>query len=297
MKTNKGRLMLYLILSFGLTWLWFLLMLPKGETWDEMPVNMQSFVALGMLFPFIAHVLTRWLTKEGFAMTGEGSMLLGISFRDKKWIYFLAAMLLPWFYTELGNAFTLLLNPECFDSKYYLSLDLDKRLLPLLPANAIITGTIVSFAAFGEEAGWRGYMMPKLLSLMPRWAALLVGGVIWGLWHAPLTCIGHNFGTEYPGYPWLGILLMCFICILLGVILTWITEMSGSVWPAAIIHGVNNAGASILGGYLNPEKERMIWGVSCGWLGMLIGQAIVVFVVIFIWRKRKSELQIKTQPF
>ena len=74
-----------------------------------------------------------------------------------------------------------------------------------MPANAIVSGTIGSFAALGEEGGWRGYMMPKLFKITGRKRALIIGGVICGLWHAPLTCIGHNFGTDYPGFPYLGI--------------------------------------------------------------------------------------------
>jgi hypothetical protein len=33
--------------------------------------------------------------------------------------------------------------------------------------------------AFGEEWGWRGYLLPRLLPL-GQWRALLVSGVIWG---------------------------------------------------------------------------------------------------------------------
>jgi membrane protease YdiL (CAAX protease family) len=37
---------------------------------------------------------------------------------------------------------------------------------------------------FGEEYGWRGYLLPKLLPLGELRASLLVG-VIWGVWHFP----------------------------------------------------------------------------------------------------------------
>ena len=101
-------------------------------------------------------------------------------------------------------------------------------------------------------------MMPKLKSLMGRYPALIVGGVIWGLWHAPLTCIGHNFGTDYPGFPYVGIIIMCLYCILLGGILTYVTEKTGSVWPAAFLHGVNNASPSILAAFMNAEKLSQV---------------------------------------
>jgi membrane protease YdiL (CAAX protease family) len=87
----------------------------------------------------------------------------------------------------------------------------------------MVSGTLVSVAALGEEGGWRGYMMPKLINIMGRGKALLLGGIIWGLWHAPLTCIGHNFGTDYPGFPFVGIIKMCIFCTLMGIILTFLT--------------------------------------------------------------------------
>lgn len=282
------RLIIYLVLSFGLTWIWFAITIPKGETWNGMSQQMQEFVSLGMLFPAISHVLTRWITKEGFAMSGKDSMLLGISFKNRKWIYFLLALILPWIYKELSHIIAILIDPGCFDPEYYLSLDVDKKTLMFFPITAMVFGTVISFAAFGEEEGWRGYMMPKLLKLMPKAPALLIGGIIWGLWHAPLTAIGHNFGTDYPGFPWLGIICMCVLCVLIGVLLTFITEMSGSIWPAAILHAVNNCGPSILTGYINPDKCGRILGMG-NWIGMLISLLITATVIFILFRRKAAE--------
>ena len=50
----------------------------------------------------------------------------------------------------------------------------------------------------GEDAGWRGYLLPKLLEFMKPWKAVLLTGVIWGLWHAPVIACGFNYGTAHP---------------------------------------------------------------------------------------------------
>ena len=91
-KSELKRLIIYLAFSFGLTWIMFLVFIPEGKTWDELGQLKQSFIALGMLAPVIAHVITRLITKEGFAMTGEGSMMLGISFKNRKWIFYFLAI-------------------------------------------------------------------------------------------------------------------------------------------------------------------------------------------------------------
>jgi membrane protease YdiL (CAAX protease family) len=253
-KLEIKRLLIYLALTFGLTWGIFGTFIATGHKWDGTKPYLESFVGLGMMVPVIAHVLTRKLTGEGFAMTGKGSMMLGITFRDKKWIYYLFAMLVPWLYFELGDGLSLLFYPQLFDEEYYQTLGLAKELIPILPFIEILNGTILSFAAFGEEGGWRGYMMPKLTALFGIKKAVVIGGIIWGVWHAPLTAVGHNFGTDYPGFPYLGILVMCVECSFMGIMLTFLTEKTGSVWAASIMHAVNNTHPGILGLFLNEER-------------------------------------------
>ena len=46
---------------------------------------------------------------------------------------------------------------------------------------------------FGEEFGWRAYLQWKLMPLGGRKAVLLTG-VIWGVWHWPVIAMGHNYG-------------------------------------------------------------------------------------------------------
>lgn len=250
---------------------------------------MQSFVALGMLGPLAGHFFTRLVTKEGFKLSGEDSMMLGMNFRNKKWMFFLLALFLPWVIMELGNAAGLLLCPEMFDPNHPAAHGVDAKLFLLQPLNAMVTGLFVSFAALGEEGGWRAYMMPKLFKLFgeKKLPSLIIGGIIWGLWHAPLTCIGHNFGTEYPGFPYVGILMMCVSCILLGIILSFLTELSGSVWPAAFMHAIFNANPSVLSGFMNGEKVDPVKGLFASWGGLMIVLAVVSVIVMIVWRKKR----------
>lgn len=258
-KLETKRLWGYLAFAFGITWIIFFAYILSGNTWAENGEisGMEQFVSLGMLCPALAVLLTRYVTKEGFAVTGKDSMLLGISFKDKKWIYFVIAMLLPWIYYELGEGVTLLLSPGAFDADYLARLgitDNERAIVYLQPITMMISGSLASFAAYGEEAGWRGYMMPKMVKLWGVKKAVFIGGIIWGMWHWPLTCVGHNFGRDYWGYPFTGFAAMCVMCIFMGIILTFVTYRSGSIWPATILHAVNNSSPSILQYYINSEK-------------------------------------------
>lgn len=291
-KADLKRLLIYLGLCFGMTWIWFFAVNPKFTHWNDLSRYMMSFISLGMLFPVIAHVLTRLITKEGFKMYGRDSAMFGISFKDRKWIYFLLAIILPCLITELGNLFAILFCRQIFDPGYPKAQNVDYRIFFLQPLAAIFTGVVGSFAAFGEEGGWRAYMMPKLIKLFGGKNALplIIGGIIWGLWHAPLTCIGHNFGTEYPGFPILGILMMCAFCILMGVILTFLTEHSGSVWPAAIMHAITNAQPSALIGFMNDTGVEPVKALWVNWGGMMISLLIAATVCMIIWKKKKNNI-------
>ena len=78
-------------------------------------------------------------------------------------------------------------------------------LLVLLGVAVLAAPLINSFFTFGEEFGWRAYLQPKLMPLGFRKAMLLMG-LIWGVWHWPLIAMGHNYGLDYFGAPWTGML-------------------------------------------------------------------------------------------
>ena len=108
-------------------------------------------------------------------------------------------------------------------------------------SSALTIGALInSLFTFGEEFGWRAYLLPKLLPVGRRRATLLVG-VVWGVWHWPIIAMGYNYGFEYPGSPWLGLLAMVWFTVLVGTFLAWVTIRGESVWPAVLGHAVINA--------------------------------------------------------
>lgn len=286
-KTEIRRLLLFLAFAFGLTWIVFFAYVFSGNVWmaDGTLSGMDQFVSLGMLLPALAALLTRWLTKEGFAVMGEGSLLLSISVREGKWKYYVLAILLPWIYFEMGYALMLLLSPKAFDPVYPTVLEMtdqEQSLIFLQPLMMMLNGVIGSFAAFGEEAGWRGYMMPKMIKLWGMKKAVIIGGILWGIWHWPLTYVGHNFGRDYFGYPFTGFAAMCLICIFMGMILTYVTYKSESIWPAVFLHAVNNASPSILQYFTNANRISGWKADSAAFLLILLMPMMGMAVFLYI---------------
>ncbi|WNG43342.1 CPBP family intramembrane metalloprotease [Archangium minus] len=150
-------------------------------------------------------------------------------------------------------------------------------LLVIQVVQAALLGPFLNLPViFGEEWGWRGYLLPRLLPL-GQWSALVLGGVIWGLWHAPLILLGYN----YPQHPVLGVLLFTVVCVLLSILLGWMRLATGSIWPAVLAHGSINALAPIVVmlGYAEKPIDTALVGMT-GWPGWLVLAALVGVLVL-----------------
>ena len=108
--------------------------------------------------------------------------------------------------------------------------------IPMYFIYSIITGILFLLAIwpsfFGEEYGWRVYLQDRLFPLLGGYKGVLILGIIWGLWHAPLIFLGLN----YPGQPIIGNIEMILFTIVLGIIFSYAVLKTGSVWIAVILH-------------------------------------------------------------
>ena len=128
--------------------------------------------------------------------------------------------------------------------------------------------------------------MPKTAARLRIVPTLLVTGVIWGLWHAPLTIIGHNYGVGYPGWPFAGIAAMCVFCTALGIFLTYVTVRTGSCLAAAVGHGANNACVSA-GIMFSLTGGNPFVGPLC--TGIVGGLPLLAVAAIMLWDMRRRE--------
>ncbi|MBQ6264804.1 MAG: CPBP family intramembrane metalloprotease [Clostridia bacterium] len=299
-RTEIRNLLIYFAVTFGISWGMFFAFLLSGKPFindDGSMGNMADLICtLGMLSPAAGVIITRHLTKEGYKLMGENSLMLGIDLKNGKIIFYILALLLPWLYSELGNLMSIIIQPECFDTEYFKTAVDDVRTVYFYPVMAFVSGVYFSFGGLGEELGWRSYMMPKLIKLCGLPKAVIIGGIIWGIWHWPLTYAGHNFGTEYKGYPFTGFAAMAVLTVFMGILLTYVTIRTGSVWPAAFLHAVNNASPSILQFFINPEKisgimtDRIVSFIAYSTPMIIISIAIIT---VFCIRQKKISVSVK----
>lgn len=300
-KQDVKRILIYVLITFVLTWAYCLLIvypIANGEALTGVPALVtQLAVAAVMFFPAIGVLLTRLVTREGFKNAWLRPNL------KKHLRFYLLAWFGPAILTFAGMGIYFLLVPGSFDPNCgYMRLTLEAAgtpadtipmplnlLMLIQAAQAVFLAPIMNFVTcFGEEWGWRGYLLPKMKNLLPTVPMLLVTGIIWGLWHAPLTIIGHNYGLGYWGFPFTGIGMMCIFCIVVGVFLSYVTLKTNSCIPAILAHGAIN-GIGAIGMYFTYDGGNPFVGPApTGIIGIIPFVLIAIPMVIQIVRNEKG---------
>jgi membrane protease YdiL (CAAX protease family) len=292
MTIDKKPLAWFLVISFGISWILF--SIPLLFTGDEtrLAIAMQICFALGMWGPGLAAILvTLFIEKIPFKS-------LRLNTLGSKPMY-LVAWLLPTFVNLATLGVTLAIGTGVYDGSFsriseaLAQVPAGSNLPPLGVLVAIQIASAILFAPFinivfalGEELGWRGFLLPRLLPL-GQWRAILLVGIIWGLWHAPTTLL---FGYNFPLHHYLGVLLMVVGCILLGTLLAWLYLKTRSPWAVALAHGAFNATAGLGFLFLNKEVDTALGGSPLGLSGWIV---MAILIAILVWMK---QIPVATTP-
>jgi CAAX protease family protein len=122
--------------------------------------------------------------------------------------------------------------------------------------NLLITGPL------GEELGWRGYALPRLLTRFNPFFTSLMLGVIWGVWHLPSLFISSLVQSQ------LTIPVFIFGAICMSVLVTWLFQHSGgSILITILFHYMVNFSMSVIGA---PFSAFMMVLLLCAVLVVLI---------------------------
>jgi hypothetical protein len=217
-KTNWSEVVLFSLIAYVLTWLyWWPPLLLKGVD------GLRSFpgpygFGNGMFGPMLAALIMRlFVSRDGL----KGS--LGIL---RHWKYYLVALLAPMFYTGLLVPVIVAAGQSRFIWTGQTSLFFVIPLLILKSFQEIPLG-------IGEEYGWRGYLLPRLMPLGEARATVILG-LIWAFWHLPMMVYGLN----YPGQNvFISSIVFVVFVVLVSFPFTWLYIASGgSVLVLALFH-------------------------------------------------------------
>ncbi|MBE2248101.1 MAG: CPBP family intramembrane metalloprotease [Myxococcus sp.] len=270
----------FLAASYGFSWAVALAAFLTGGL--STPVRQSGWGFAFMLGPALAALVV----SRGVPWR-ERAASFGLSLRVDRWLFAawaapLLLVLLATLLSGLSTAATLVSPAEGLTRELSrlgagaAQLAELERLSPVwlslgLVFQAAVVGALLNTPLMlSEELGWRGLLWARW-SRLGFWPNALATGVVWGLWHAPLIAMGHN----YPDAPVLGIGLMVGFCVLLTPALHLVRER-GTLLHACLFHGTLNASASLARLCLETEQwpSRGIVGVAG--LGLLLISAFVV---------------------
>ncbi len=218
----------------------------------DTPTGLMAFSTVYMFFPLITALVLQAIDKEKFNHTGLVNFKVSWTW-VVAWLLPVVLVFLCILINGLMPGVSLEYNSEQLINQYHVpenQQEMVREQMGQMPAYLMMIITLVSglaagvtvnaIAAFGEEYGWRNYLVGALREVK-FWKAALFIGFVWGIWHFPLILMGHN----YPNEPQWGVLLMVVFCVLAGVIELYFVLKSKSMIVAAIMHGTINAVAGM----------------------------------------------------
>jgi len=202
-----------------------------------LPVVVSRSASEAVIFPLtysptIAALLTHWLAKRNlaaFRLYGSWKRFLIGGFTGS--LLILAAItVLP--------ALILAQNPLR---------DLHWRVL--FSGDSLTMVTFLGGGPLGEEAGWRGYALPRLQLRMGPWKAALVVGIVWACWHLPLFLV--------PGLESVSFLEFAALQVAFSVILTFAANLSRfSIGATVMSHFALNSSGGLYAGLMAGVPVR-----------------------------------------
>lgn len=277
MEKDKRVLKLYLI-AVSITsavvaavWIYF------GEQASNAGIS-----ALYMYIPFaVAFILSKKFYKK--------QNILG--FRFCKPIYIVLAIVIPLAYIGISYILFWVAAPGSYTGDFNIFLEFASAYTQRTGASVIVISLIIMFissmvTAFGEEAGWRGFMYPVMHKLWGRNEALMISGAIWTVWHLPVLLAGLYMSGAVIWYRVPMFIIMVFAA---NTIASWLRIKSGSVWPAVIWHASHNYFDQYILSTLTKDVDsvnKAYFVSETGFITVLLASVIAAFLLIR-WKEKE----------
>ena len=220
-KSLGGAILLYFATAYGVTWLFWLILVAAKKGWIR-PLSAPLFYNLAGLGPLVAAVLVTWQRdgKSGLRQLAEQVTRFQVG--------------LKWYAATLG------IFPAAFAGGIALSI-LKGYHGPLVTPDHSnwdqplwVAFFVMPVFVLFEEIGWRGTALPLLQKKWNPIVASLVLGFLWACWHLPSFWMPRS---PHEGVPFLGFLELI---LLWTVIATWIYNNTESVLLCWFLHLSSN---------------------------------------------------------
>jgi uncharacterized protein len=260
----------FVALAYGISWTTWASAMP--DAWHALQAGrtpatytVAGLGMLGMFGPALAALLMRrFITHEPV----RGS--LGAR---RNWRHYAVAVLAPMLIVIASIAISAATGLADFRSG-------DKPLWALALVLLLINTPLSTIATLGEEYGWRGYLLPKLLPLGQIKASVLVA-LVWAPWHLPMLLVGLNYGGKEV---FAVLAFMLALTVGLSLLLTRLFVVAaGSVLVTAVAHASFNAFGDRL-----STSEHLTSNPFLGGVGGLVGLGVMALVGLAVYARGRS---------
>ena len=226
-----------------------------------------------MFVPLVSVLITMLLTGEAFTKTGWKQL----GFHRFHSNTFFLSLVIPMIPIMIGYTLVWMTGLGTFGIA-----DEYKGKEMVLVVGFFMTLIISSLTVtLGEEIGWRGYMASKLKRLGLA-KALLLNGLIWGLFHLPIILFTDVYHADVNLFAFIPLFLATVT--LAGAFMTYVRYASGSIWPAIIAHTAHNLMWNY-GELFTREPHSLVTYIT-GDAGLVL---IVFYLILFIWIVTKKK--------
>lgn len=255
-------LLLYIAIVFGLSWpFMFIPFFREGFVW-----RLASHCTAMMMVTVGTVICARYVFKDGFGDAGWSwgrpvHHLTAFAIPAANWLL-PAAIDLATGSGSVGQPMT--------DLRFMFAMGL--LVIPLIPA-------------FGEELGWRGYMLPHIARRMSTRKAVVLHGIIWFVWHWPVMISAAGAVTQASGFGiYTSILLIIGVgsipIILDSVVFAYVWMWSRSIWTVTLLHAAHDG-----------FRDSLMMLIDSGSFSEIAIVVPVVLGAFLLWKGDWSELK------
>jgi uncharacterized protein len=243
---KRHALLTYFVLVFVLTCAcWIPVAISKGTA--SFPLLVLS--GLGGIMPSLVGIL---LTALFSGKSGLGELFRRLGQVRVALVWYAVVLLLPPALLFTGIGAHLLLGGAAITYAW-------SGFITVLVQNGLGAG-------LGEEFGWRGFALPRLLARQQAFPASLLLGVLWGLWHLPQAIAMSTISVSF--------ILFFLMITAYTVLFTWVyNNTRGSLFLMVLFHAALTT-TNVM--FLNPQKDLIVFILYV----ILLWVAVTIVVVM-----------------
>lgn len=269
-KKNFKEILMYLVFTFALTWGIWLLTLSEFN----LKISNETLIVIGTFTPSFVGLLMEYRINgvKGFIKSAKRIVNPKISLKWYLYIFGVmpTIMLLSYAVLQLSGG------------------TIPKSEFPIYTIPLVFIYIMFLMGPLGEEAGWRGFLLRKIIIVYRPFYASIVVGFIWSLWHLPLFFLdttiqsrlanNYSFVFAFCGYIFYTLMITIQISILY-------INTKGNILGSILFHTVANTSLGMMPLVLS----------KAGAITLLVIM-ILATIVLVIFNRRKLFMCPRTIP-